>query len=288
MCDCEKHCLDGSDEKSCRLCYEGKDVYYPSAQNDMYDSSDGSQAVFVCGDGSKVPLDWFGDLVKDCLGTADDEIEYELFLSTKRTNFTGCLHEEETTCVDGFDKCFPIEATCVFEPLISGKAKFCANGAHLLLCDKADCQARYKCSHSYCIAIHRVCDGKWDCPNGEDEARFCEEKKCPGMLKCSESFVCVHPRYIRDGTPQCVVSNDDEKVFDNSCESWCNCHRMVKDCSSSEPKGIHIITSSSEYWTVLILQNNSFDSFHVGYLPHRLLRLVSLFQQYISNPSRSV
>ncbi len=188
VCDCNKHCQDGSNEKFCTLCYHGKHLNYPSGNGVKSATRHNEEVIFVCGDKEPVPLDWVGDLVNDCHGTPDDELQYHKFLSTRKSNFTGCSIGY-TTCMDDFGKCFPVEATCALETDKYGKTKYCPNGAHFLSCGMVDCQSRYKCPHSYCIAIHMVCYGKFDCPHGEDEGSFCERPSCPGMLRCSESSV---------------------------------------------------------------------------------------------------
>ena len=34
---------------------------------------------------------------------------------------------------------------------------------------RAVCNMRFKCELAYCIPWNYVCNGRWDCPNGEDE-----------------------------------------------------------------------------------------------------------------------
>ncbi len=170
----------------------------------------------------------------------------------------------------GFGKCFPVEATCVYEKHRHGKTKYCPNGVHFLLCDMVDCQSRFKCPHSYCIAVYMVCDGKFDCPHGEDEGLFCERPSCPGMLRCSESSVCVHPMQIGDETPHCVLSADDDRVYSSLCEPGCKCRGMVKDCSFAKTESKRT-TTLLEAWTVVILQNAVLQSVPSGYLSSTLL-----------------
>ena len=200
VCDCKEHCQDGSDEQFCTLCYRGRDLHYPSENGAKYVIHQEEQGIFVCGNKEIILLDWEGDMVNDCHGAADDELRYHMFLLTRERNVTGVL-SEHTICLSGFGKCFPAEATCAFELDRHGKTKYCPSGAHFLFCNMLDCQSRYKCPHTYCIEIHMVCDGKFDCPHGEDEGLFCERPSYPGMLRCSESSMCVHARYIGDGTP---------------------------------------------------------------------------------------
>ncbi len=235
------------------------------------------QETFVCGDKRMIPLDWVGDMVSDCHGNADDELLYHMFLSTRKSNFTGCP-SGHTTCIDDFGNCFPVEATCAFEADKHGKTKYCPNGAHFLSCFIIDCQSRYKCPQSYCIEVHMVCDGKFDCPNGEDEGAFCERPSCPGMLRCSESSVCVHVRHIGDGTNHCVVSADDERVYPSTCEPLCKCYGMVMDCSFGRAE-VNVTTTLLETWTVIILQNNTLKSVPRRYLPNTLLVLDLSFNQ---------
>ncbi len=277
VCDCQRHCRDGSDEQFCLLCHRGTNLHYSSENGPNDVTRQKEQVTFVCGDKRMVPLDWVGDQVRDCHGTSDDELMYHMFLSTRKSNFTGCP-SGGTTCMAGFGKCFPVEATCAFEADKHGKTKYCPNGAHFLSCDMVDCQSRYKCPQSYCIEIHMVCDGKFDCPNGEDEGIFCERPTCPGMLRCSESSVCVHAKHVMDGTTHCVVSADDERVYPRVCEPLCKCHGMVKDCSFGRVE-INVTTTHLEPWAVIILQNNILKSVPRGYLSNTLLVLDLSFNQ---------
>ncbi len=269
VCDCQRHCRDGSDEQSCLLCSHGTDLHYPSETGAKYAILQTEQGTFVCGDKRKIPLDWVGDLVSDCHGTSDDELLYHMFLSTRKSNFTGCP-SGYTTCMDGFGKCFPVEATCIFEKDKHGKTKYCPNGAHFLSCDMIYCHSRYKCLYSYCIEIYILCDGQVDCPHGEDEGLFCQRHSCPGMLRCSESSVCVHPRHIGDGTPHCVVSADDERVYTSVCEPVCKCHGMIKNYFSGWIESSMSVTPS-EKWTVIILQNSTLKSVPHEHLSNTLL-----------------
>ena len=277
VCDCKRNCQDGSDEQYCSLCYHGRDLNYPSTNVAKYATHSERQEKFVCGDRAIIPLEWVGDQVNDCHGTADDELLHHLYLSTRERNFTRCTIGH-TTCMSGFGKCFPVEATCVYEKDNHGKTKYCNNGAHFLLCDMVDCQSRFKCPQAYCVALYMVCDGKYDCPHGEDEGLFCERPSCPGMLRCSESSVCVHPRHIADGTAHCVFSADDERVYSSFCEAGCKCRGMVKDCSFAKAES-EMTTTPLKAWAVIILQNSVLQSVPRGHLSSTLLIVDLSFNQ---------
>ena len=75
-----------------------------------------------------------------------------------------------------------------------------------------------------------LCDGKRDCPDGEDE-NSCVSLVCPGLLLCRFDRLCVHPTNICDGIVQCLFSRDDEK----HCRSWecpagCVCLAFMVQC----------------------------------------------------------
>ncbi len=125
VCDCKRHCQDGSDEQLCLVCYHGRDLQYPSENGARHVILQTAQGTFVCGNKEMIPLDWVGDMVTDCHGTPDDELLYHMFLSRNRTrHFMGCT-SGHTTCISGFGKCFPVEATCAFERDKYGKTKYC-------------------------------------------------------------------------------------------------------------------------------------------------------------------
>ena len=75
-----------------------------------------------------------------------------------------------------------------------------------------------------------LCDGKRDCPDGEDE-NSCDSLVCPGLLLCRFDHLCVHPTNICDGIVHCLFSRDDEK----HCRSWecpagCVCLAFMVQC----------------------------------------------------------
>ena len=75
-----------------------------------------------------------------------------------------------------------------------------------------------------------LCDGKLDCPDGDDE-QFCSDMVCPGLLLCRYDNLCIHPVNMCDGIIHCPISSDDE----SSCGSWecpigCSCRGYVVRC----------------------------------------------------------
>ena len=61
-----------------------------------------------------------------------------------------------------------------------------------------ECNLNFKCQRYYCIPWSYLCDGKWDCPDGQDESseEFCGENRiCNNMFHCRKS-VLQHRMYV--------------------------------------------------------------------------------------------
>ncbi len=137
-----------------------------------------------------------------------------------------------TQCIKGLPEiCYPRHKICVYE--VESETlyiKHCRNGAHLDNCSNHECPSMYKCSHSYCVPYHYVCNGRIDCPRGEDE-NHCTQLKCPGLLRCRHDNICVHPNNIGDNVTDCLLSNDDEKLLSvGRCPGLCKCLGNAVTC----------------------------------------------------------
>ncbi len=85
--------------------------------------------------------------------------------------------------------------------------------------------------------IRHLCDGRWECPFGDDEgSKFCEDYQCVGFLHCfmENMTICVHPSSICDGVSDCAA-HDDEMLCDlpRQCPSGCTCLMYAAKCASS-------------------------------------------------------
>ena len=170
-----------------------------------------------------------------------DELECHIF--TKSTmlylNSNNQIKADDTTCKydwsmcnDIHNTCFNIGKQCLFERDIYGDAINCANTEHLRHCHPFECPNHYKCSDSYCIPIHTVCDGVPDCPSAEDESQ-CPLTSCPGLLKCKHDNICVHPDFICDQVIHCPTLFDDEKTCETIvCPKGCHCLSNMILCKS--------------------------------------------------------
>lgn len=117
---------------------------------------------------------------------------------------TGHFVNISTKCLYGFDQ-FGFQAGC-------------RDVSHLRGCENVVCPEDYvKCTRSYCIPSHFLCDGKWDCIGGEDEIQ-CNKYTCPGRYKCRNQSSCVALHQLCDGMRQCR-HGDDEQL----CGTWLAC-----------------------------------------------------------------
>lgn len=73
------------------------------------------------------------------------------------------------------------------------------------------------------IPLYAVCNGRIDCPNGDDETD-CQKMSCPGFLLCRGDNLCVLPNDVWSGSVKCPASIDD-KAFQgiSACPTDCEC-----------------------------------------------------------------
>lgn len=79
----------------------------------------------------------------------------------------------------------------------------------------------YKCPNSYCVPLHMRCNGKNDCPRGEDELN-CDNSNlsCPANLRCAGTNYCINDKKRCDGFPDCPKGDDEQ--FCGSCLNQLN------------------------------------------------------------------
>ena len=108
-------------------------------------------------------------------------------------------------------------------------------------CKLFTCPGMFKCTKNYCIFMSSVCDGQYDCKNGEDEM-LCSELTCPGSLKCRGENRCVSTKEICDDHINCQYSMDDE-IGCHKCPEHCKCNEYVVACNFTNMQIISSLTS---------------------------------------------
>ena len=90
------------------------------------------------------------------------------------------------------------------------------------------------CHTTYCIPTRMLCDQSPDCPNKEDEQDCHDKLVCPGLLRCREENICVHPDDICDGILHCLMTGDDEMFCEiTECPNGCVCHGLTAKCEGT-------------------------------------------------------
>ncbi len=211
-----------------------------------------SNNSFVCNNGLILDISHKDDLVADCGSEAEDE--KNLFLYLAKNVFVFCMWPYHIPCFSGHSKCYSIPDICVFKLNVFNHLEPCRNGAHLHLCKDFECNIKYKCLMSYCTPWNFVCDGKWDCPDGEDEffVRVCGQKqKCRDMFKCRQTHLCIHLGELCDNKADCPMY-DDELACDlahKPCPMKCHCLVYAVHCDSDT---VHITHQFFHFFLISI------------------------------------
>ena len=94
----------------------------------------------------------------------------------------------------------------------------------------------YICPSFCCIPWKDVCDGKWDCPHGNDELFACED----GDFKCSKVYdrsqqICLHVGSVCYGFVDCPNSDDEIMctLAKSDCPKGCHCLLLAVACINS-------------------------------------------------------
>ncbi len=182
----------------------------------------------LCQNGARIESSMHDDLVADCGPNGEDEPTL-IALITQQIEHD-CKNKFQIACFPGHSKCFNVTDICVYKLDKFKHVGPCRNGGHMASCANFECNHHYKCVLSYCILWSYVCDGKWDCPNGDEEkyGPVCgtvDAHKCLLMYKCRRTNVlCLHPHSVCDGKPNCPFQDD---------EMLCALHNILcpKDCS---------------------------------------------------------
>ena len=174
------------------------------------------------------------DLAADC-PKGNDEPIYKSVL--KNITYYECQSPHQLPCFKGHFKCFNFSDICIYKLNEYGHLIPCRTGSHLESCKDFQCPVHFKCPSYYCVPWSMVCDGKWDCPYGEDEqfSHKCGDKRiCMHFFKCKFSQICVHAENVCDGIDDCPLGDDELlcEIKASRCPKQCYCLNLAIMCQN--------------------------------------------------------
>ena len=137
---------------------------------------------------------------------------------------------------------------CVDSHSPDGKLEYCEHGHHLAGCHMYECSGTFKCRNSHCILTHKVCDGIWDCPVGDDESH-CPITECENMIRCG--YACVHPNQICGSEMNCLSGEDEKNCGVSICPDTCECLTHSIKCVNFTG---NYFPSSAQFFKLFLLE----------------------------------
>ena len=186
--------------------------------------------ICSCGAYNTMSADIICDGISHCNGSRDEKLcpiidkpfrQYVLFSKTFKNDSDAVLQ-----CKDG--GFYPFSSHCHYTVnFVFG----CMDASNLHVCEKWECEDKFKCHNSYCIDYERVCDGIADCLLSDDEdVRLCANLVCPGRFRCRAEKRCLKMDLICDGQRDCFHTADDE-ISCEDCPTSCTCQGTNVKCN---------------------------------------------------------
>ncbi|GBG86985.1 hypothetical protein CBR_g44440 [Chara braunii] len=253
-CDGVHNCYDGSDEGHFCESFDcvGTNRYECPSGKLCMNVSDGSGGLrYIHRDPYTAYL---CDGVKDCADGSDEDerfcASYDCVSDVPHKGFPLTLLGPPPTsrrlrCPAGG------KARCVYESQLCDGVVNCAGGGGSGggrwgseseetddFCKKHGCSSAYlrdlfQCGSGRCINRQRMCDGKQDCPHGDDEGAFCEQIACPdGGIKCEggDNRTCIRATQLCDGVGDCPGATDEADCATKDCRQGQKCP-SGKECA---------------------------------------------------------
>ncbi len=200
-----------------------------------HNTSEDSMSV-LCKEGQQIASVLLNDLVSDCSGLATDEPLLNDIL--QNNSFFLCDRPEEIPCKTGHSKCFTISDVCMYKLDAFNNLLPCRTGSHMESCKQFECDRSFKCPTYFCVPWQYLCNGRWDCPLGDDEliTRGClpmTQRTCPHFFRCRSSQICLHVESVCNTISECPMKDDEVfcQLKGHNCPAGCSCLSFAISCT---------------------------------------------------------
>ena len=190
-------------------------------------------SYFPCTENEFIRIELVNDSIPDCSSGQDESALYH----ERQNQFhseNSCVDDKLIPCFVGDKRCYNVTQLCIYDlhKFGPGYLKYCRNGRHLANCTWFDCPSLFKCSGYYCIPWALVCDGKYDCPYGEDEQQSCSNRSCTFLFKCKNSSCCLHYTSVCNDEIECPLQDDEILCDLPPCPWKCKCLLYAMTCDN--------------------------------------------------------
>ncbi len=297
ICDGVRNCLSGDDEHGCRdICKQNATEFssqckklcsvdgrckcsplyfmdrngicqsFENQYSQYYASLSSIQKFWHCRNNQTIALSHFNDIIPDCK-EAEDEPLLSVLLQSRGTRKFLCSLSGQLPCLEGHSHCFDISNICVYNLDAFGHLSPCRTGVHLTVCENFTCNNKYKCPSYYCLRFGYLCDGKNDCPFGEDEQECDNMSDCKYMYRCRGSKQCIHLNDICDNYKDCKHGDDETQCQLNHlmCPAGCVCLYFAVYCTDMKTSQIEQGSVALPYISLVInnqIADNAKNIFH--------------------------